>query len=1096
MALPVRVVVPSRSLRAHVAAAIARDRSAAGVLIQTLHGLAFEILERAGEAAPRGLPFTEILSQRHAAKEPSLRSGLGDLVDGYGGAAATVRDLLDAGLEPVHADAALEALSLDGAYVASRAAVERARALVRVAARTEEEMERRDLGALGSLLRRASDLLETNPADIERVLPARAVLIHGFADATGVAADLLQSLLRRRQAVLVLDRPPAWQGEGVESAFTERLAARLSPVAQMEEAPPPPLADVAPPRVERFQAAGAGAETREVARRIRALLDAGARPEGVGIVARDWTSSRLPLALHLRRLGVPFSAPGTRGALGPAGRGVRAFLELLRRGEDVPADRWLDAVDPTGGISGIAAVDLRLAFASLGAGRLRDVAALRPDLFLKAESDSFPLPVRHGLREAAREGEETDVDEGVKEVHAVRRRVAGERIRAAVRLAGRVRERLAGWPEEALAADHLARLRALLVQELGWREGDGPIFAAMEALAREVPERFTLDREELRRLLSRELEEAGTADLGGKGGGVQVLSAMEARGRTFEHLFLIGLNRDVFPRGVREDPLLPDDLRRVLQRVLPDVPVKLAGFDEERWLFAHLLSASPAVTLSWQSVDEDGKALSPSPLLRDFAAGGDAVRVPPLWSREAAGQGPRTAGERAVLAALHGPRSGLGRVLPLALGEVGPLPCPPPRSRVGEGATSHPRNTASSGEGGGSLSREAGDGRGGGFFSSLSAARLAILDELDPDLRTPEGRAARARLGPYYGFVGAMTDHARDPRRRELWVTQLEAMASCPWQVFLQKLLRLEPTPDPLEMAPGSDPLLLGNLAHKVLERIVREAGGGKDKDEAVAVPWPAERDLETWLLQEAAQLLAEEGVFLPGLARALAEQVRPRLDAARDSDWAEGPLPVLRVEDEGSLEIRDDEGRVRSIRFRADRVDLLESGALRRTDYKTGKPISMAKREEVRRRGFLEKVRAGTHLQGVAYGLASEQAVGRYLFLRPDVEARVFEAGPDDRDFAEAFQETVRAVLSVWDAGAFFPRVVDPAGRGEPGRCKVCEVAEACVRGDSGARLRLFEWAEGMQSSTNQGGEPAPGEGALLQVWRLAAKPGNGEAK
>ena len=185
LALPVRVVVPSRSLRVHVAAAVVRSRAAAGVLVQTLHGLAFEILERAGEAEPRGLPLAEILSQRLAAKEPSLRSGLGDLVDGYGGVAATARDLLDAGLEPVHADAALEALSLDGPYVASRAAVERARALVRVAARTEEELRRREMGTLGSILRRASDLLEADP---ERVLPARAVLIHGFADATGVAS--------------------------------------------------------------------------------------------------------------------------------------------------------------------------------------------------------------------------------------------------------------------------------------------------------------------------------------------------------------------------------------------------------------------------------------------------------------------------------------------------------------------------------------------------------------------------------------------------------------------------------------------------------------------------------------------------------------------------------------------------------------------------------------------------------------------------------------------------------------------------------------------------------------------------------------------
>ncbi len=50
--VPVRIVVPSRSLRLHVAAAIVRrrGRSVAGVSVQTLFGLAAEILERSGEA--------------------------------------------------------------------------------------------------------------------------------------------------------------------------------------------------------------------------------------------------------------------------------------------------------------------------------------------------------------------------------------------------------------------------------------------------------------------------------------------------------------------------------------------------------------------------------------------------------------------------------------------------------------------------------------------------------------------------------------------------------------------------------------------------------------------------------------------------------------------------------------------------------------------------------------------------------------------------------------------------------------------------------------------------------------------------------------
>lgn len=1029
LAQTIRVVVPSRSLRAHAAAALVRSGSLAGVRVQTLHGLAFEILERAGETPPRGRLLAEVLAQRHAAAEPRLRDGLGDLVDGYGAVAGTVRDLLDAGLEPVHAEAAEEALALDGMFVAPRAAVERARALVRVAARTEADLRKRGLGTLSALLRRATDLLEADP---EAMLPSRAVLVHGFADATGVAADLLQSLLRRLGAWLVLDRPPSWQGEGIESAFTERLAARLSPVASIDEPPPPPLADIPPPRIERFQAPGVEAEAREIARRARALLDEGARPESIGIVARDLSGYRLPLARHLRRLGVPFSALGTRGAIGPAGRRARAFLELLRRGEEVPADRWLDAVVNLPG-----AVDLRLAFAALGAGRLRDVSTLRPELFLHRKVDSegqevrfFPLPIRHGLQQTGRDGEEVDVEEGDGQVQAVRREVQSEPIREAIRLAGRVRERLGAWPEKAAARDHFSHLEEIL-GILGWN-GENPLLAALETLRREVPPRFTLDRDELRRLLALELEDAGTAELGGSGGGVPVLTAMEARGRTFEHLFLAGLNRDVFPRGVREDPLLPDDLRRVLQRVIPDVPVKLGGFDEERWLFSHLLSSSPAVTFSWQSADEDGKAVSASPLLRDTA---EAPRVPPLWSKEAVRRGPRTAAERAVLAGLHGSRSDLAFVLPLATKD-----------------------------------------------RALAAARLAVLDEIDPDLRTPEGRAARSRLGPYFGFVGAAGVHPRDPRRRDLFITHLEALASCPWQLFLQKLLRLEPTPDPLQMAPGSDPLLLGNLVHAVLERIVREAGPARN-GRPVPVSWPAEEELRDLVEQAAARLLEREGVFLNGLARALAEQVAPRLDAARSSDWAEGPVPVVRAEDEGALQVLDAQGRPRSVRFRADRVDLLADGTLRRTDYKTGQPISDKKKEDVRRRHFLARVQAGSHLQGVAYHLAG--GVGRYLYLRPDVEARVFEAGPADRELIEAFGSAIRAVLAAWDAGTFFPRVVDPAGRNEPGRCKVCEVAEACVRGDSGSRVRLLEWADRMRGARDL----PPAEAALLEVWRLPDK-------
>ncbi|HTQ80944.1 MAG TPA: hypothetical protein VMM92_13180, partial [Thermoanaerobaculia bacterium] len=206
LARAVRVVVPSRSLAAHLSARLVawRGRSAAGVVFQTLRGAASEILERAGEPVPRGTLLSEILATRAARVEAVLSRGLEELVDGYAGVFGTVRDLLDAGFERAHADAVQEALAELGPAVASRAAVERARALVRVAARVEGESERLRIGRASHLFRRAVHWLALDP---ERFYPARALYIHGFAEATGLATDLLTELMRRPAARLLLDLP-------------------------------------------------------------------------------------------------------------------------------------------------------------------------------------------------------------------------------------------------------------------------------------------------------------------------------------------------------------------------------------------------------------------------------------------------------------------------------------------------------------------------------------------------------------------------------------------------------------------------------------------------------------------------------------------------------------------------------------------------------------------------------------------------------------------------------------------------------------------------------------------------------------------------
>ncbi|HEY6321647.1 MAG TPA: PD-(D/E)XK nuclease family protein, partial [Thermoanaerobaculia bacterium] len=443
----------------------------------------------------------------------------------------------------------------------------------------------------------------------------------------------------------------------------------------------------------------------------------------------------------------------------------------------------------------------------------------------------------------------------------------------------------------------------------------------------------------------------------------------------------------------------------------------------------------------------------------------------------------RPADEHAVLAALHGSRHELGQVLPLAVEQV--------REELGRPL----------------LELDP---------AAVAAARLRVLEELDPDPRTAAGRAAAARLGPFFGFVGASPSRGGG---HQLYLTHLEALAACPWQLFLGRLLRIERPADPLGELPGSDPLRLGNLVHRALDRIVKGAlaaaagagdepgqggaGAGVEPGEAapgapaaaprpVPVRWPDPEELEPLLVEVAAEVLAEEGLVLPGLAQALARHARPVVDVAGEVDWPSpgAAVPVCASEIDGELLLElpgGAAGERRRLRFRADRADLVD-GRLQLTDYKTGRPFSDARDAGRRRLQLLAEIRAGKRLQAVAYGLAGgPRARGRYLFLRPELApaAREVAVEAGDREAMAAFTAAVRAVLDAWDAGSFFPRLVDPSGRREPSRCALCAVAEACLRGDPGAGRRLHAWA----SRARAGAPPEhPAAAAMLAAWDLPA--------
>lgn len=1087
LATPVRLIVPGRSLKLHLAGALARGRSGAlvGLSLATLQAVALEILDRAGLPPPGSASAFDVLVRRFAREEPALARALEPLADGYAAVTVSVRDLVDAGLSPEMAEAADERLESVTPEMATPDELERARAMLRVASRTLEEMGELDIGRAGALYERAREALTT---EREAVLPARALAIYGFAELPALALDLLQTLVATIPSVVYVDQPrdPAHAAEpDLGVACTARLVERLASVATLDRSCPsePPL-----PRLQIFKAAGATEEAREVVHRVRSLLDRGVAPEEISIVARDLRAYRVPLRAHLRRMGVPFSGVGALSPAGGMGRRIHAMLDLLREREKTSMDRWLDALGPRGRVGQrtvqprrwrpVRLWDLRLALRALGATRLEDVAAMDMEAVL-AGREAWPLPVRRGVWDPGGEPEDAADSEdaesspdsqGERAVVLSRRTVDGAILRTTVQAATDLIRRFAEWPAHASLQEHRKHLEALLKTELGWDQnylGMPPVFGALSALEREFPRTFPLRLDEVVLLVARTLYDIGAGPLGGQGGGVAVLSAGEARGRTARHLFVLGLNRDQFPKIIQEDPLLPDAVRRPLRDVLQDLTLRQDAFDSERYLFASLLGSAAHVTLSWQVVDDDNKARPPSPLVERlrWAVGADDIElISPLY---AASDRPLAPGrllpieDHVLLAALHGTRESWGALLPMAMAEV------------------------------------MGDRAMGLEPVLLARARLSVLDEVDPNRATGEGRARASQLGPYYGFVGGL-GKLNDPRLSPMFITTIERMSGCPWQVFLERLLRLEAPPDPMQELPGVDERMVGNVVHLVLQRVVLDAlpaGSTPDLAEArtrepVSVPWPEPARLDALIADAALEIMTEAGLGLAGFVRALADRARPYLEAARARDWEASAIDVLGVETEGQITVRDAGGKPRIIRFKADRVDRDARGVLRLTDYKTGRGPSTAKKAETRHGHLLKRVEQGQHLQAVVYALAAEDegAQGRYLYLKPDLDdgQRESAVGAEEVPFVEAFEEAARTVLSAWDHGSFFPRLVEPTKDEEPPRCKRCEVAQACLRGDSGARGRLDRWATRARGMRDEG-VALPGEQqAALSIWTL----------
>ncbi|MDN5942152.1 MAG: PD-(D/E)XK nuclease family protein, partial [Nitrospira sp.] len=509
-------------------------------------------------------------------------------------------------------------------------------------------------------------------------------------------------------------------------------------------------------------------------------------------------------------------------------------------------------------------------------------------------------------------------------------------------------------------------------------------------------------------LFRRVLEETSLPIEEGRHQGVQVLDAMTARGRTVRALFLLGMNEKIFPRYVREDPFLRDRQRALLDSTLGyKIDEKLAGHEEERLLFELLSrSATNRLYLSYQRADETGRVMAPSSFIAM------AMRDPRFIGKPEA-QIPRRLSQRI---------SEQPSIQDLLAAEELVLGC------LLQGHDALPVFDVT--------------GRDRRLFEQ-GLATLKIIERESPE------------LGPFDGMVGAQEPAAAE---RSFSPTALERYATCPFQYFAEKVLRMEPVrrlhDDHLP------PVMLGTLVHESLrvsyERLLLLRWPDVRLSEITVQSLAHDAVAETFAAHAASQGTGH--ALLWTLAR---EQVITLVTTAVSSDQEEylatGFRPVaFEAAAQGTISLEQDASSLSlKIHGALDRVDFrAEPPALRIVDYKFKQGSEIA---AVDRNLALSAVR-GFRLQPPLYArmtLPSRPAVTdvHLLFLapqwKPQISRSTFDAGIWTGHTGDMIRQTLKTLIQGIANGEFF---ILPDGY-----CDYCEFSGACRRHDAMAWGRSY---------------------------------------
>lgn len=993
---PLAIVTPSRKLADRLQRLLCLERGMALLNVQfhTFYSLSLEAAEGAGPL-PGALVADGLFHDKLVDRLLSRRSSRG-LASAY---RATIRDLVDAGVEPASFRENFPDLIPDEDKG-------RLEALLQLQERYQRALDEAGVLSGPGLARLATAAVQN--ATAASLARYREFFYYGFYDLTGTQADFFTAVAEEFNVHAFVP----YQAGRPAFVFARRLYDMRLQVAGAEPEHLPPVdgparalfspgeAGRCGPKVEVISASGRRDEAWAAAKEILALVR---RPQGtaayrdIGIVARSLEPYRTALAEVLTDNAIPFSMESS----GPLLRHPAAKLALnllTLRAREFPARGVLGIIESPyfrterfevgregAGLKGA----WRKVIGRLGvhSGWLQWSGKLAP--WTERDLELYP---------------------GVVEEGGSGRKVAKEDVARLWRLLESWRTVLGagagpvGWREGALLA------RRLLEENFFVPEGDpgrpawDAVLGAVDSLKIFHLAGPEASWDEFLEALEEKLRRAG---LPGpvSGDGVRVLDAMDARGESFRFLFILGLEEGLFPRQVREDPLLPDRLRRRLQDPAGYwIRPKLDGFEEERLLFS-LLAASAVEGLYAvysRSNDEGGP------------------RVPSLYLRELC----RAAGldfRRAVRAVPRRPFPKLESAAPEALSpkEISLL-----LARRGEDSLLE--------EYLGALGREA----------DLAVRCLGRVAELN----------RRGEPGPLDGLVGRPSDYVGRLRARGLSPKAIDAYARCPFRFFAGRLLGLEEAEEPSERGELA-PWVRGRLYHGVLQKFHEELRGGSYWDR----PDPEGR----W---RAALLGAEETVFSEETARGLGlypvlwESARRKMSRhlERFAAWdvrevrASGLIPYL-LESELSAEAAG-----LSLRGRPDRVDLGPDGALRVIDYKSTWPRSgpALPKKVLAMRAHQPPVYL--ELAGSLPGVGTPRALGAFFYiLEGDGESPVQAFTAEDwKGLRAVYLDRLAGLVDHIEAGRFF--IVPEEGRG--GSCEYCSFDVLCRKAHAPSRRRAVD--------------------------------------